>query len=256
MQWNESVVKLDMAMRTDRGVVRENNEDAVGGDAAAGLVVLADGMGGANAGEVASNLAVDLLMNQLLVAGQNPVDSLDQTDLLEAVQGVNDAILNMAQQIPEYHGMGTTLLLGLFQSGRLMYAHVGDSRLYRFRSNLLEALTCDHTLIQELVRHGEFSSIAEALAAGVPQNILSRAFGSDPEVEVDISTIEYTADDLFIFCSDGLTNMVPDTEIETILQTFDGDLMTKVDALIERACAHGGVDNVSVILARVINKQQ
>lgn len=248
-----SVLKLDVAMRTDRGVVRQSNEDAVGGDPAAGLVVLADGMGGANAGEVASGLAVDLLMNQLVVV-RNPLEEpLTRVDLLEALNGVNSAILDLARQVPEYEGMGTTLVLGVFHEEKLTFAHVGDSRLYRLRQGVLEALTCDHSLIQELVGIGEFLSVEDAVAAGVPQNILSRAFGAEPEVEVDIADIEYTAGDLFLFCSDGLTNMLAEVEMEGILQPANIDLMAQVDELIESACANGGTDNISVILARVIN---
>lgn len=248
-----TAVKLDVAMRTDRGVVRKNNEDAVGGDPTAGLVILADGMGGANAGEVASSLAVDLLVNQLAAMPDRVAEPVDRQQLLEALQGVNLAILDLARQVPEYHGMGTTLVVGLFQPERLIYAHVGDSRLYRFRQGALEVLTSDHTLIEELVRLGEFVSLEEALAAGVPQNILSRAFGSEPELEIEIAEVEYASDDLFLFCSDGLTNMLSVGEMQNILKSTDTNLMRQVDALIECACANGGTDNVSVILARVIN---
>ena len=111
-----TAVKLDVAMRSDRGVLRHNNEDAVGGDNAAGLLILADGMGGANAGEVASNLAVDLLVNQFSVASACATEAQDRHQLLQALQGVNDAIVDLARQVPEYRGMGTTLVVGLFQS--------------------------------------------------------------------------------------------------------------------------------------------
>lgn len=249
-------MKLDVAMRTDRGVVRENNEDAVGGDPTAGLVILADGMGGANAGEVASNLAVDLLVNELVVARDPAAKGLQREDLLSAMNRVNHSILDLAQNVPEYHGMGTTLIMGLFSQDYLTYAHVGDSRLYRFRHGALEVLTQDHTLIQELVELGEFESVEEALFAGVTQNILSRAFGSESEVEVDIADIAYSAGDLFLFCSDGLTNMLSEEEIKHILEPDNINLMAQVDALIEKACANGGADNISVILARVINSDK
>ncbi len=248
-----SVSKFEVAMRTDRGVVRKNNEDAVGGDLSAGLVILADGMGGANAGEVASNLAVDLLVNELVVTRTPAGEDLAQEDLLEALHNVNHAILDLAQNVPEYHGMGTTLIMGLFQQDRLTYAHVGDSRLYRFRQGALEALTRDHTLIQELVELGEFDSVDEALQAGVSQNILSRAFGSEADVQVDIADARCSAGDYFLFCSDGLTNMVSEEEIKQILEQANPDLMAQVDGLIEKACANGGADNISVILARFID---
>ena len=240
-------------MRTDRGAVRENNEDAVGGDLSTGLVILADGMGGANAGEVASSLAVDLLLNELVVTRDPAAKGLDRKDLLEAMDKVNRAILDLAQNVPEYHGMGTTLIMGLFQQDRLAYAHVGDSRLYRFKHRALEALTRDHTLIRELVELGEFESVDEAMLAGVSRNILSRAFGSEADVEVDIADIPIFAGDLFLFCSDGLTNMVSEEEMKNILEPENLSLMAQVDALIERACVNGGADNISVILARVSN---
>ena len=251
-----TAVKLDVAMRSDRGVVRQNNEDAVGGDVAAGLLILADGMGGANAGEVASSLAVDLLVNQLLVSSEPETDKLDRPQLLGAMQGVNEAIFDLARQVPEYHGMGTTLVVGLFQPRRLIYAHVGDSRLYRLRQGRLDRLTSDHTLLQELVKIGEFLSIEDAMVAGVPQNILSRAFGSESEVEIDIAETDSESGDLFLFCSDGLTNMVSEDEMKTILEIPESDLAGQVDNLIARACEHGGVDNVSVILARVTTNEE
>ncbi|MGD8587627.1 MAG: protein phosphatase 2C domain-containing protein [Chromatiales bacterium] len=251
-----TAVKLDVAMRSDRGVVRQNNEDAIGGDSAAGLLVLADGMGGANAGEVASSLSVDLLLNRLLVNPEVVSQDLERQQLLLALQGVNEAIYELAGQVPEYHGMGTTLVVGLFQPQHLIYAHVGDSRLYRLRQGVFAQLTSDHTLLQELVKFGEFPSIEEAIAAGVPQNVLSRAFGSEFNVEIDIAETETLPGDLFLFCSDGLTNMVPDAEIKTILETTETDLMVQVDSLIEYACDQGGVDNVSVILARVVKSEE
>ena len=250
-----TAVKLDVAMRSDRGVVRQNNEDAIGGDSKVGLLILADGMGGANAGEVASNLAVDLLVNQLLVGPDLADRALDGLQLLQAIQDVNEAIVELAGQVPEYHGMGTTLVVGLLQPQSLIYAHVGDSRLYRLRQGILEQLTSDHTLLQELVKFGEFPSIEAAITAGVPQNVLSRAFGCDSEVEIDFAETDVLPGDLFLFCSDGLTNMVSDDEIRAILKTDTSDLMVQVDSLIESACDHGGVDNVSVILARIHKNQ-
>ncbi|MEL0586127.1 MAG: protein phosphatase 2C domain-containing protein [Candidatus Thiodiazotropha sp. (ex. Lucinoma kazani)] len=121
-------MKLDVAMRTDKGMVREQNEDAVGGDPEAGLMILADGMGGANAGEVASGLAVDMLVSQLLTGQPDNDDRIASQALLDAMQGVNQAILELSQQVPEYQGMGTTLVVGVFHEQRLIHAHVGDSR--------------------------------------------------------------------------------------------------------------------------------
>jgi protein phosphatase len=248
-------VNIDVAMRTDKGLVREQNEDAVGGDPATGLIILADGMGGANAGEVASQLAVDLLVSQLVPEGDNQEPAGSEV-LLEAMQGVNQAILELSQQVPEYQGMGTTLVVGLFRGHSLIYAHVGDSRLYRYRAGALQCLTTDHTLIREMVDMGDFATLEEALMAGVPPNVLTRAFGAEPDVPVDLAECETAVGDIYLFCSDGLTGMLSDHEIEASLQGCGEDLMEQTDDLIELACSRGGIDNISVILARVIDTEE
>lgn len=244
---------IDVAMRTDKGVVREQNEDAVGGDPSAGLLILADGMGGANAGEVASQLAVDLLVNQLLPEADGEKQPPSCGLLLEAMQGVNQAILELSREVPEYQGMGTTLLVGLFREHTLIHAHVGDSRLYRLRNQVLECLTSDHTMIQEMVYMGDFATLEEARLAGVSPNVLTRAFGAEPEVAVDMAECDIAEGDIYLFCSDGLTGMLSDQEIQAVLLQDGSDLMQKTDELIELACGRGGVDNISVILACVID---
>ncbi len=245
---------IDVAMRTDKGKVREHNEDAVGGDPSSGLLILADGMGGANAGEVASQLAVDLLVNQLVTDEASEPPGSDA--LLEAMRAVNQAILELAQQVPEYRGMGTTLVVGLFRQGHLIHAHVGDSRLYRWRDGRLECLTSDHTLIQEMVNMGDFATLDEARLAGVPQNVLTRAFGAEAEVAVDLAECPVENGDIYLFCSDGLTGMLNDQEIQAVLQREVEDPMEQADELIELACRQGGIDNISVILARVIDTNE
>jgi protein phosphatase len=172
--------------------------------------------------------------------------------LLEAMHGVNQAIHELSCQSPEYQGMGTTVVVALFQSDTLLYAHVGDSRLYRLREGCLEQLTTDHTLIQEIVNFGDFATLEEARLAGVPPNVLTRAFGAESEVMVDLAETELQAGDLYLFCSDGLTNMVTDNQIQTILDIEEGDLMKINGQLIELANEMGGLDNISVILARVV----
>ncbi|MES9837704.1 MAG: protein phosphatase 2C domain-containing protein [Candidatus Thiodiazotropha sp.] len=245
-------MKLDVAMRTDRGVVREQNEDAVGGDPEAGLLILADGMGGANAGEVASSLAVEMLMSHMASVTAERARVLGRDDLLNAVQGVNQAIMELSQQVPEYQGMGTTLVVGLFGKQSLLHAHVGDSRLYRLRSGGFEQMTRDHTMIQEMVDLGDFASFEQALMAGVPTNILSRAVGSEDVLDIDLAESEIEIGDLYLFCSDGLTGMVTDDEIQSILENLNLDLMQQADELVDYACRMGGMDNISVILVRVM----
>ncbi|WP_316369097.1 PP2C family protein-serine/threonine phosphatase [Candidatus Thiodiazotropha sp. CDECU1] len=245
-------MKLDVAMRTDKGVVREQNEDAVGGDPDAGLLILADGMGGANAGEVASSLTVEMLMSQLAGLGKADDGVSWREHLLNAIQDVNQAIQELSQQVSEYQGMGTTLVVGLFTEHSLLYAHVGDSRLYRLRAGVFEQMTTDHTMIQEMVNLGDFASIEQALMAGVPTNVLSRAIGSEEIVDIDLSETELDIDDLYLFCSDGLTGMMTDDEIQSILENRNLDLMQQADELVDFACRMGGVDNITVILARTM----
>jgi protein phosphatase len=244
-------VNIDIAMRTDRGVVREHNEDAVGGDPGAGLLILADGMGGANAGEVASQLAVDMLVGQLVPMDDAETNPPGSETILQAMNGVNQAILELSQKVPEYQGMGTTLVVGQFHDQTLTYAHVGDSRLYRWREGELTRLTTDHTLIQEMVDMGDFATLEEARLAGVPPNVLTRAFGAEPEVMADLAVSDIALEDLYLFCSDGLTAMLSEQEIGAILEQPFDDLMEQTDELIELACERGGIDNISVILVRV-----
>jgi protein phosphatase len=236
-------------MRTDKGRVREQNEDAVGGNLELGLVALADGMGGANAGEVASGLAVDLLVSYLSKYNMDGL-GIGSDAIKEALEAANQAIQELSQQVPDYQGMGTTLVMGLFGQRRLIYAHVGDSRLYRLRRGFFEQLTTDHTLIQEMVNLGDFPCVEEALMAGVPTNVLSRALGSEPEVDVDWDETELESGDLYLFCSDGLTGMVTDGEMQNILENKKLNLDQQADELVDYACRMGGIDNISVILAQ------
>jgi len=248
-------VKLTVVMRTDTGIVRQRNEDMVGGDPDAGIVLLADGMGGANAGDVASNLAVNLMLNRMLDTPGVASGPVDCDQLRLTVQEVNSAIYSAAQEMPECKGMGTTLVLGVFRDGDLIYGHVGDSRLYRLRGRELEKLTCDHSLVEELVAQEVFSSVDEALGSGVPGSVLSRAFGIFPYVEVDLEKTGLEADDIYLLCSDGLTDMLESDEIyENLIESAE-DMEQAADQLIEAACDSGGVDNISVILVRVDNEE-
>ncbi|MCG7923346.1 MAG: protein phosphatase 2C domain-containing protein [Candidatus Thiodiazotropha lotti] len=240
---------IEVAMRTDKGMVREQNEDAIGGDPNLGVLILADGMGGANAGEVASELAVDLLTSQLIV-GRTRETMPDGSSMRVSIETVNQAILELAEQVPEYQGMGTTLVMGVFDQNSIRYAHVGDSRLYRLRQGRLEQLTIDHTLIQEMINLGDFANMEEAMMAGVPTNVLSRALGSQTEIVSDIGESEVEQGDLYLFCSDGLTGMVTDDEMQSILENKNLDLEQQVNELVDFACRCGGVDNISVIVVR------
>ncbi|MBA1444879.1 MAG: protein phosphatase 2C domain-containing protein [Chromatiales bacterium] len=242
--------KLDLAYRSETGPVRKSNQDTIGTDEAAGIVIVADGMGGANGGEIASQLAVDLLMQYFTDDERNPIAESDH-QLQESLSVVNNAILEAAEQMPELQGMGTTLVLGMFDENHLRYAHVGDSRLYRLRNGKLTPLTRDHSLIEDMIDKQVFSSSLEAIEAGVPRNILSKAFGTAPNVEADIAKTDLKVGDIYLFCSDGLTSIVSDEKIEDELLSTDKNLIKQVDELIENACNNGGTDNVSIVLVSI-----
>jgi len=244
--------RLSAAVRIDRGLVRKNNEDAVRLLSEDGVVVLADGMGGHKAGEVASEMAVqriaDFLVDQLQQGadGSNPV----QAWLPQAVAEANRAIFEMSQQFITHTGMGTTVVAGLFTRNRLFYAHLGDSRLYLLRNGRLTLLTRDHTMLQSLMDSGLFKTAHEARAAGISSSQLTRGVGLGAKVDAACAEIELEPSDIYLFCSDGLTNMVTDGMIGAVIQESLPDLSRAADLLLELALEQGGTDNISLVLAR------
>ncbi len=244
--------RLTIAARTDKGLVRSNNEDAFGTLPDDGMVVVADGMGGHRGGEVASQLAIDVVLRHLLENAKEQSDLEQCLDRLEqAVEQADLAIWRAADDAPEMKGMGTTIVVGVFRDGDLAFAWVGDSRLYLLRDGRLGQLTEDHTLVQELVQQGTFDSVAEAIEAGVGDNLLTRAVGAGEPVPIATGSIETAPGDLYLFCTDGLSHMVTDGTIEWVLTDMDLDLGAKADRMIELACDAGGRDNITVILVKV-----
>ena len=249
---------LEIVLRTDTGRVREHNEDAVFANPHLGFVVLADGMGGYNAGEVASSMATTRLASELesALAARAPHatdgpggEAFAGQCLRDAVADANAAIFQAAQDEAGYAGMGTTLVAALFFDDRVAVAHVGDSRLYRLRDGTLSLLTHDHSLLQEQIDSGLLS--AEEARHSLNRNLVTRALGVDPLVEVDLAEHLVLPDDLYLLCSDGLNDMVPDEEIALALQTLSGHLDLAATQLVEMANDQGGRDNVSVILVKV-----
>ena len=249
---------LEIVLRTDTGRVREHNEDAVFANPHIGFVVLADGMGGYNAGEVASSMATTRLASELesALAARAPHatdgpggEAFAGQCLRDAVADANAAIFQAAQDEAGYAGMGTTLVAALFFDDRVAVAHVGDSRLYRLRDGTLSLLTHDHSLLQEQIDSGLLS--AEEARHSLNRNLVTRALGVDPLVEVDLAEHLVLPDDLYLLCSDGLNDMVPDEEIALALQTLSGHLELAATQLVEMANYQGGRDNVSVILVKV-----
>jgi serine/threonine protein phosphatase PrpC len=232
---------------TDPGRVRDHNEDAIRWDAPGGWAILADGMGGHLAGEVASALAIDTIAGQLSALqldGPGPV----REALQEAVAVANRTIHEQAQADIRYHNMGTTVVVTLFHDNLLSCAHVGDSRLYRYNTEGFELLSHDHSLVQELVDEGFISR--EEAASSVHKNVITRALGLQETVEVDVLEVAATAGDLFLLCSDGLTDKIPDEQLAQFLGEESLEEMAK--ALVAEANARGGEDNISAILVRVM----
>jgi PPM family protein phosphatase len=252
--------KLQSIALTDTGRVREHNEDTIGTDADLGLFVLADGMGGYNAGEVASGIAVKTIVNLVREAYQT--QTLEGTDaatglsrpsiiLRDAILRANKIIHQTSKTQPQCEGMGTTVVACLFHDNRICVAHVGDSRLYRLRSERFERMTLDHSLLQELVDRGFYSP--EEAARSTNKNYVTRALGVEPTVEVELREHAVQRGDTFVLCSDGLSDMVEDDDIQLTLATFSHDLDMAGRQLVQLSNEHGGRDNISVMVARVID---
>ena len=245
-------VRLDLAWRTDTGRVRERNEDAVAVDPALGLVVIADGMGGAAGGEVASRMAVDGVLHQLAGRLKAGAATAEMAGLIaDAVLQTNAELVRAAEASPALRGMGTTLVVGVFGPEGLVYGHVGDSRLYRWHGGRLEQLTRDHSLVQQAVDLGQFPSREAALRAGMPGNVITKALGNSGLSGPDSGAIPIEPGDIFLFCTDGLTNLVDDSELADALQGFDS-VDEAADTLVRRARDAGGYDNITLVLARIV----
>lgn len=249
---------LEIASQSDAGRVRSHNEDSIVCEPAIGLVVLADGMGGYNAGEVASGIAVTLMASGMkdvlrridpgrLDAGSG--ERFGVRMLRDQVIAVNDAIFNAAHSRSEYEGMGTTLVAALFYDDRVSVAHLGDSRMYRLRGEKLELLTHDHSLLQEQLDSGMVT--LEEARVSQHKNIVTRALGVEARVDVEIGSFDVMPDDIYVLCSDGLNDMLEDEEIRFAVHTLRSNLKLAASQLIELANDNGGRDNISVILVKV-----
>ncbi len=238
--------------QTDPGLARENNEDAFSFDEGRGVAVLADGMGGYNAGEVASSMAATIInaeMNRWLAEAGASASLQDIRRALEICVGnANTAVFRAANSNAQYAGMGTTLVAGVFRGPDLVLGHIGDSRCYRLRQGELAQITKDHSLLQEQIDAGLLTP--EQAALSVNKNLVTRALGVDDAVLLEIH--EHTAEsgDVYLMCSDGLSDMVKDAEIATILQ-LPLTLEQRAKTLIDTANAHGGRDNITVLLVAV-----
>jgi len=243
---------------TDTGKVRDHNEDAIGTHTDSGLMVLADGMGGYNAGEVASGIAVKTVLDLVPDAcsredrtiAEPETGMMRQTIMLrDAIARANKVIHQTAKSQPQCEGMGTTIVACLFFDNKISVAHVGDARLYRLRKNRFEQITLDHSLLQELVDRGFYSP--EEAQRSTNRNYVTRALGVEPLVQVEVQELEVHPDDVYLLCSDGLPDMVEDEDIHLTISTFSANLETVGQQLIQLSNDHGGKDNISVILTHV-----
>lgn len=249
---------LELVGLTDTGLLREHNEDAIGFDNDLGFVILADGMGGYNAGEVASSIAIEEISRGLsdVISGTPLHAPQGETPwpmahhiLRNAIDMANAVIYTTARRDPRFAGMGTTLATGLFYDNRLLLAHVGDSRVYRYRDGVLAQLTRDHSLVQEQLDAGLIQP--EEADESEFRNLVTRALGVESSVLAEMQEFHTLPNDLYLFCSDGLTDMLGTASIAAILAEQGNGLMSVACSLIEQANAAGGRDNISVILARV-----
>ncbi len=237
---------------TDPGIMRDHNEDALVLRRENGLAVLADGMGGHQAGEVASAMAVDIIERSIgsaldgLAAQRPPERRAIKAMVTEAIQQANAAIHGQASSRAECGGMGTTVVVALFSGNRVCIGHVGDSRLYRYRAGHLEQLTEDHSMVQELLRRGLLTP--EEARTSTNKNLVTRALGVEPQVQVDINEQGTQKDDVYLLCSDGLSDVLSDSDIELLLRTFGGNLEDAARQMVTEANSKGGPDNISVIL--------
>lgn len=250
---------LQSASLTDPGRVRDHNEDCIESRPEIGLFVLADGMGGYNAGEVASGMATSLISDGMQDSW-NPVEiargtsrdeakALSEKLIREHIGRANNAIFTTSQNNPECAGMGTTLVVCLFFDNFVSVAHIGDSRLYRLRGDTMEQVTRDHSLLQEQLDSGLITPEEAKLSQN--KNLVTRALGIDPSVDAEIHVYETQPDDLFVLCSDGLSDMVEDEEIRLTLITLKTNPNLTVQQLVQAANDNGGRDNISAMLIRV-----
>jgi PPM family protein phosphatase len=237
--------------KTDPGRARENNEDSVAFDDATRLGVLADGMGGYNAGEIASGMATAFIKSEmarwLSEIGKNAKSKEIRRALEICVDNANRSIFNAANSNSQYSGMGTTLVVAVFQGEKIMLGHIGDSRCYRLREGDFQQITKDHSLLQEQIDAGLLT--IEQAATSSYKNLVTRALGVDDTVSLDLNEYDVQAGDLYLMCSDGLSDMVPDAEIASILQGQSA-MEQKSEQLIMAANEHGGRDNISVLLVQ------
>lgn len=236
-----------MAMATDVGRIRERNEDEVRVLPEAGAAILADGMGGHQAGDVASRLAVEVIAEEM-----EKHDDADEQSLGRWIEAANQAIRGVASTHSGYQGMGATVIVTACREDHLLFSYVGDSRLYRFWNNTLQQLTEDHTLVQQYINEGMISSAEGRTWAG--RNLLTRALGIEDAINPTSDRAALHPGQTYLLCSDGLTDPVSDEQIAGILSKPEDSARHIADELVLTANANGGPDNITVAVIRVTER--
>jgi serine/threonine protein phosphatase PrpC len=243
------VIGVKTVLQSHVGKVRQANEDqAWSGHLSSGLTaaIVADGMGGHRAGGVASGLAVDSLVQSLKTWKEASSPKEGASNLRDMIRKANSVVYETASLNDQYHNMGTTVVMALLDGNTGLIGHIGDSRAYRLRSGQLEQLTEDHTLVNELTRSGQLSP--EEAAHHPRRNVLTRALGTDREVDVDVQVIDWKIGDRLLLCSDGLSGLVDTSMLLATLEDSGVKLEQQAQRLIDLALAAGGDDNVTVVL--------
>lgn len=245
---------MEIAIKSHVGCVRQVNEDfwAYTVDQQGRvLTVVADGMGGHQAGDVASKMAVESILNRLSALPPDLTPEDERESLMNALLSANREIYQYAQTHPECTGMGTTVVASLLHAGRGVTAHIGDSRIYLFGADGIRQHTEDHTLVQELIKSGQITS--EEASYHPQRSWLMRSLGTDENVLIDLGQFTWSEGDVILLCSDGLSNKVPLSLIEEKLRS-PGDLQQQVDTLVQYALDAGGEDNITLLAVRNANR--
>jgi len=244
---------MEIGVKTSKGKIREINQDSyyISDDENCPLFIIADGMGGHKAGEIASRMAVEIISSSFLDQIKGSSSEMDDDSIINAIRNsiykANDEIYRKSSEVEEYSGMGTTVTMAYENNGKFFIGHVGDSRAYLLRDNQLWQMTKDHSLVEELIKNG---SITREEARFHPQkNIITRALGIDKEVEIDLIVKEKLKDDILILCTDGLTNMLNDDEIKELLISSD-NMQKACDFMVQLSNEKGGLDNISVVAVK------
>ena len=242
---------MEIGVKTDVGKIRDNNQDAyyISQKGDSFLFIIADGMGGHKAGEIASKMAIDIISNSLesLLTDSTVGDKEIQDKIRSSIYEANDKIYRKSMEDEKFSGMGTTVTLAYAMDRNIFIGHAGDSRAYLFRDGILSQITKDHSLVEELIRNG---SISVEEAKHHPQrNIITRAVGTSKEIKADLMVESKNKDDILLLCTDGLTNMLDDDEIKDSL-IINKDIQKACEELIKLSNDKGGFDNITILAVK------